>query len=86
MPAPPPLIEARGLVKRFGGFTAVDDVSIEVGDGEFELFDPATNKRKRRPFSYEGQESDVFRLGAGPDGRRLPDMARATSPGGTARY
>jgi ABC-2 type transport system ATP-binding protein len=29
-----PVIEARGLVKRFGGFTAVDDVSFEVGQGE----------------------------------------------------
>ena len=29
-----PLIEARGLVKRFGEFTAVDDIDVEVHRGE----------------------------------------------------
>jgi lipooligosaccharide transport system ATP-binding protein len=29
-----PLIEARGLVKRFGGFTAVDGIDVEVRAGE----------------------------------------------------
>ena len=34
-PAPPgPFIVARGLTKRFGGFTAVDGVDFEVGAGE----------------------------------------------------
>ncbi|HNY30534.1 MAG TPA: ABC transporter ATP-binding protein [Fibrobacteria bacterium] len=32
--APPPAIEARGLVRRFGDFTAVDDVSFSVAKGE----------------------------------------------------
>jgi len=27
------MIEARGIVKRFGDFTALDDVSVEVGEG-----------------------------------------------------
>ncbi|WP_028574937.1 ABC transporter ATP-binding protein [Desulfonatronovibrio hydrogenovorans] len=30
-----PVIEARGLVKKFGAFTAVDDVSFQVEKGEF---------------------------------------------------
>ena len=30
----PPLIEARGLVKRFGSFTAVDGIDVEVAAGE----------------------------------------------------
>ncbi|WP_203996326.1 ABC transporter ATP-binding protein [Micromonospora lutea] len=30
----PPLIQARGLVKRFGDFTAVDGIDVEVGAGE----------------------------------------------------
>src|SRR5690606_26968191 len=30
----PPLIEARGLVKRFGDFTAVDGIDVEVRPGE----------------------------------------------------
>ncbi|MET8464360.1 ABC transporter ATP-binding protein [Micromonospora zamorensis] len=29
-----PLIQARGLVKRFGGFTAVDGIDVEVRSGE----------------------------------------------------
>ncbi len=28
------ILEARGLVKRFGPVTAVDDVSFEVGEGQ----------------------------------------------------
>jgi lipooligosaccharide transport system ATP-binding protein len=31
---PAPLVEARGLVKRFGGFTAVDGIDVEVRPGE----------------------------------------------------
>ncbi|MBS1195396.1 MAG: ATP-binding cassette protein, partial [Actinobacteria bacterium] len=30
----PPLVEARHLTKRFGDFTAVDDVTFEVRTGE----------------------------------------------------
>ncbi|MCL4292431.1 MAG: ABC transporter ATP-binding protein [Acidimicrobiia bacterium] len=33
-PAPAPLIDARGLVKRFGGFTAVDGIDFTVAPGE----------------------------------------------------
>jgi lipooligosaccharide transport system ATP-binding protein len=33
-PCPPPLIRARGLVKRFGGFTAVDGIDVDVAPGE----------------------------------------------------
>lgn len=29
-----PLIQARGLVKRFGDFTAVDGIDVEVRPGE----------------------------------------------------
>ena len=29
-----PMIEARGLVKRFGAFTAVDGIDVEVRKGE----------------------------------------------------
>ena len=28
------LLEVRGLVKRFGGMTVVDDVTFDVGEGE----------------------------------------------------
>ena len=28
-------LEIRGLRKRYGGFTAVDDVSLQVGQGQF---------------------------------------------------
>ncbi len=34
MPTDAPLIEARGLVKRFGDFTAVDGIDVEVHRGE----------------------------------------------------
>ena len=34
MPATPALIRARNLVKRFGGFTAVDGINFEVSRGE----------------------------------------------------
>ncbi len=34
MPVPAPLIEARGLVKRFGSFTAVDGIDFVVARGE----------------------------------------------------
>jgi ABC-2 type transport system ATP-binding protein len=30
----PPVIEVQGLVKRFGAFTSVDDLSLEVNEGE----------------------------------------------------
>ena len=33
-PANPALIRARGLIKRFGGFTAVDGIDVEVAPGE----------------------------------------------------
>jgi ABC-type branched-subunit amino acid transport system ATPase component/ABC-type branched-subunit amino acid transport system permease subunit len=33
-PSGRPLLEARGLVKRFGGVTAVNEVSLEVADGQ----------------------------------------------------
>lgn len=33
-PAAPPMLQVRGLVKRFGGLTAVNDVSLEVRAGE----------------------------------------------------
>ena len=29
-----PLIEARGLTKRYGGFTAVDGIDLTIGEGE----------------------------------------------------
>lgn len=34
MTSTPPLIQARGLVKRFGDFTAVDGIDVEVRPGE----------------------------------------------------
>ena len=34
MPADEPLILARGLTKRFGSFTAVDAIDVEVARGE----------------------------------------------------
>ena len=34
MPGAPPLIEGLGLVKRFGGFTAVDGIDVRVEAGE----------------------------------------------------
>jgi lipooligosaccharide transport system ATP-binding protein len=34
VPGDPPLITARGLVKRFGGFTAVDGIDVDVAPGE----------------------------------------------------
>lgn len=37
-PAPPGVVSIRKLVKRFGAVTAVDGVSLEVGDGEFLTF------------------------------------------------
>ena len=37
----PPILEAQGLVKRFGDFTAVDDVSFAINEGEvFSLLGP----------------------------------------------
>jgi branched-chain amino acid transport system ATP-binding protein len=32
---PAPLLEIRGLTRRFGGLTAVDGVDLDVGEGEF---------------------------------------------------
>lgn len=34
MPEEPPAVETQGLTKRFGAFTALDDLSIEVRRGE----------------------------------------------------
>ncbi|MBA2298782.1 MAG: ATP-binding cassette domain-containing protein, partial [Actinobacteria bacterium] len=33
MSASPPLLQVTGLTKRFGSFTAVDDVGFEVAEG-----------------------------------------------------
>jgi branched-chain amino acid transport system ATP-binding protein len=35
MSASAPLLEVRGLTRRFGGLTAVDSVDLDVGEGEF---------------------------------------------------
>ena len=42
---------------------------VEVGDGEIRVTDLTTGVSERHPFSYDGRESDVFRLAAGPEGR-----------------
>ena len=34
----PPFLRVRNLVKRFGGFTALNDVSLEIQEGEFVCF------------------------------------------------
>ena len=34
MTSPEPLLTTRGLTKRFGGLTAVDDLALRVGRGE----------------------------------------------------
>ncbi|HXX66939.1 MAG TPA: ATP-binding cassette domain-containing protein [Polyangiaceae bacterium] len=79
-PSPEPVVVARGLTKRFGGFTAAEDISFEVPGGEiFGLLGPngagkSTTFRMLcgllRPTSGEGRV-------AGIDLRR--DMAGARS-------
>ena len=33
-PSPPPILQARGLTKSFGGFRAVNDISLELGESD----------------------------------------------------
>ena len=35
MSQPPPIIDVRRVTRRFGSFTALDDVSLTIGAGEF---------------------------------------------------
>jgi len=30
-----PVLQLRNIVKKFGDFTAVDDINLDIGDGEF---------------------------------------------------
>jgi ribosome-dependent ATPase len=41
-------IEVTGLTKRFGSFTAVDNVSFDVPDGEILVISARTAQVKRR--------------------------------------
>ena len=42
------LLEARGLTKRYGEFTALDGVSLTVSEGEFvSIIGPTVQARRR---------------------------------------
>jgi branched-chain amino acid transport system ATP-binding protein len=81
-----PLLETRGITVRFGGNTAVDDVSLSVeagrvtgligpnGAGTTTLFDVATGLRRPRAGRVHLDGRDVTRLG--PAGRSRRGLSR----------
>ena len=76
--APEPLIEARGLVKRFGDFTAVDAIDVEVHRGEAFGFLGPNGAGKSSTMRMIGCTSPatagtlrVFGLDPATDGKRI---------------
>jgi lipooligosaccharide transport system ATP-binding protein len=73
-----PLISARGLVKRFGGFTAVDGIDVDVHPGEVFGFLGPNGAGKSSTMRMIGCTSPptagrltVFELDPARDGRRI---------------
>ena len=86
--AGPELLRIAGLTKRFGGFTALDNVSVDIHPGErFGLIGPNGSGKTTLINCISG----AFRTEAGDRGvprrgRHAPAAAHAHAPGHCAQF